>query len=341
MPLNRLLKEQRPVIALTIGDPNGVGPEVLLRALANESIRRLLTPIVVGPRPVLEKQLKTLGLKVTLSTASLPRPTDRDDEIPVVDEGLDRRLEITPGKITRAGGMIAGQALEQALELADKGVLSALVTAPISKEALHLAGYNYPGHTEFLAEKSNVDDVVMVLLSGNFRVALVTTHCPLSEVPQRLSVEKIVRKLQILDKDLSNRFRINKPKIAVAALNPHAGENGLFGHEEQEIILPAIRAAQELGIDVHGPFSADSLFTGIDKKRFDVYLAMYHDQGLIPLKMRAFGKGINYTAGLPLIRTSPDHGTAFDIAGRGVADSTSMEEAIKLAVRLAKNCSEG
>ncbi|MCH7756308.1 4-hydroxythreonine-4-phosphate dehydrogenase PdxA, partial [candidate division KSB1 bacterium] len=190
-------------------------------------------------------------------------------------------------------------------------------------------------------ENTRVEDVVMILLSDRFRVGLVTTHCALSEVAQLLTSERILRKLQIASQDLHTRFKVTNPRIAVAALNPHAGENGMFGHQEREIIIPAIAAAKKLGLDVSGPFPADTLFARVDKQKFDLYLAMYHDQGLIPLKMKAFGKGVNYTAGLPFIRTSPDHGTAFDIAGKGIADSSSMEEAIKLAVELAKNSREG
>ena len=254
---------------------------------------------------------------------------------------INHEIKLRPGEVSKSGGMIAGKALEMALKLALTGEAQAVVTAPISKEALNLAGYSYPGHTEFFAENTKVEDVVMILLSGGFRVGLVTTHCALSEVAQLLTSEKILRKLQIANQDLRTRFKIANPRIAVAALNPHAGENGMFGHEEQEIITPAIAAARKLGLDVSGPFPADTLFARIDKQKFDLYLAMYHDQGLIPLKMKTFGKGVNYTAGLPFIRTSPDHGTAFDIAGKGMADSSSMEEAIKLAVELAKNSREG
>jgi len=283
-----------PTIAITVGDPNGIGPEVIQKAFAKEEIRQICRPVVIGPLSLF-KQLAKKG------QVSSPE--------------FNEEIKLRPGEVSKSGGMIAGKALEMALELALTGEARAVVTAPISKESLNLAGYSYPGHTEFFAEKTRVEDVVMILMSGGFRVGLVTTHCALSEVAQLLSCKKIVRKLQIANQDLQTRFKITNPRIAVAALNPHAGENGMFGHQEREIITPAIAAARKLGMDVNGPFPADTLFARVDKQKFDLYLAMYHDQGLIPLKMKAFGKGVNYTAGLPFIRTSPDHGTAFDIAG--------------------------
>ncbi|MCH8874624.1 4-hydroxythreonine-4-phosphate dehydrogenase PdxA [candidate division KSB1 bacterium] len=310
----------KPCIAITVGDPNGIGPEVIRKALSKEEIREICRPLVIGPLSLF-KQLAKKG------QVSSPE--------------FNEEIKLRPGRVNKSGGMIAGKALEMALKLALTGEARAVVTAPISKEALNLAGYPYPGHTEFFAENTRVEDVLMILMGSGFRVGLVTTHCALSEVAQLLSSERILRKLRIANQDLRARFKIKSPKIAVAALNPHAGENGMFGHEEREIITPAIAAARKLGLDVSGPFPADTLFARVDKQKFDLYLAMYHDQGLIPLKMKAFGKGVNYTAGLPFIRTSPDHGTAFDIAGRGIADSSSMEEAIKLAVELAKNSQEG
>jgi len=309
-----------PTIAITVGDPNGIGPEVIGKALSKKEIQQICHPVVIGPLSLF-KQLAKKG------QVSSPE--------------FNEEIKLRPGEVNKSGGMIAGKALEMALELALTGEARAVVTAPISKESLNLAGYSYPGHTEFFAEKTRVEDVVMILMSDGFRVGLVTTHCALSEVAQLLTSKKIVRKLQIANQDLQRRFKITNPRIAVAALNPHAGENGMFGHQEREIITPAITAARKLGMDVSGPFPADTLFARVDKQKFDLYLAMYHDQGLIPLKMKAFGKGVNYTAGLPFIRTSPDHGTAFDIAGKGMADSSSMEEAIKLAVELAKNSREG
>ncbi len=309
-----------PTIAITVGDPNGIGPEVIQKALSKKEIREICRPLVIGP-------------------LSLFKPLVQKGQVSSPE--FNEEIKLRPGRVSKSGGMIAGKALKMALKLALTGEARAVVTAPISKEALNLAGYPYPGHTEFFAENTRVEDVLMILLSGGFRVGLVTTHCALSEVTQLLTSERILRKLRIANQDLQARLKIKSPKIAVAALNPHAGENGMFGHQEREIITPSIAAARKLGLDVSGPFPADTLFARVDKQKFDLYLAMYHDQGLIPLKMKAFGKGVNYTAGLPFIRTSPDHGTAFDIAGKNIADSSSMEEAIKLAVELAKNSREG
>lgn len=309
-----------PTIAITVGDPNGIGPEVIRKALSKKEIQEICHPVVIGPFSLFE-QLAGKGQ--------------------LLSPELNEEIKLRPGGVSKSGGRIAGKALEMALKLVLTGEARAVVTAPISKEALNSAGYAYPGHTEFFAEKTKVEDVLMILMGCGFRVGLVTTHCALAEVVQLLTSERILRKLQIANQDLRTRFKITNPRIAVAALNPHAGENGMFGHEELEIITPAIEAARKQGVDVNGPFPADTLFARVDKQKFDLYLAMYHDQGLIPLKMKAFGKGVNYTAGLPFVRTSPDHGTAFDIAGKGVADSSSMEEAIKLAVELAKNSREG
>ncbi|TDI91903.1 MAG: 4-hydroxythreonine-4-phosphate dehydrogenase PdxA [Caldithrix sp.] len=309
-----------PTIAITVGDPNGIGPEVIRKALSKKEIQEICHPVVIGPLSLFE-QLAGKGQ--------------------LLSPELNEEIKLRPGGVSKSGGRIAGKALEMALKLVLTGEARAVVTAPISKEALNSAGYAYPGHTEFFAEKTKVEDVLMILMGCGFRVGLVTTHCALAEVVQLLTSERILRKLQIANQDLRTRFKITNPRIAVAALNPHAGENGMFGHEELEIITPAIEAARKQGVDVNGPFPADTLFARVDKQKFDLYLAMYHDQGLIPLKMKAFGKGVNYTAGLPFVRTSPDHGTAFDIAGKGVADSSSMEEAIKLAVELAKNSREG
>lgn len=327
----------RPVIAITIGDINGIGPEIILKALSQEKLRTQCRPIILGPRTVLIQQLKFLQLDFEIKEAFKALDSSRSEKVfEVLNIDLEENVILEPGKISATSGRIAGRALEVAIEMALNKKVDAIITAPISKTVFNLAGYNYPGHTEFLAEKTQTKDFVMVLLSDNFRVGLVTTHCPILDVPRLLSKDKILKKLQILNDELINRFDIYKPKIAVTALNPHGGEGGIFGNEEQEFIIPAINKAKGLGIDVEGPFPADSLFARIEHHNYDAYLAMYHDQGLIPLKMKSFGKAVNYTAGLPIIRSSPDHGTAFDIAGHGVADPGSMEEAIKFVVSMVK-----
>jgi 4-hydroxythreonine-4-phosphate dehydrogenase len=326
----------RPTIAITVGDINGIGPEIILKALSKSEIRNACRSVIIGPKSVLTQQLNFADKDLQLREVSeLEEREWFEKEIEVLDAGNGERAEADFGNISAKAGEIAARALQIAINMALDRKVDAITTAPISKKALNLAGYDYPGQTEFLAEKTRTEEVVMVLLSGHFRVGLVTTHCPISSVARLLSKEKILQKLQILKKDLRDRFKIPNPKIAVAALNPHAGESGLFGTEETDIILPAIHAAKKIGIEVKGPFPADTLFAHLEQQEFDAYLAMYHDQGLIPLKLKFFGRAVNYTAGLPIIRTSPDHGTAFDIAGKGVADSGSMEEAIKLAIAMA------
>ncbi|MFQ5601807.1 MAG: 4-hydroxythreonine-4-phosphate dehydrogenase PdxA [bacterium] len=326
----------RPKLAITVGDPNGIGPEVILKSLAKKDVANICRPIIIAPMQIIRREMHRLQIPFDL--------IEFDDEMPL--ELLEGKVGVLNFEIDCAalnenqidsvwGGKVAGTALNLAVNGIYKGVYHALVTAPISKSAFKLAGFDFPGHTEFLAFKSHCQDVVMVLLSDAFRVGLVTTHCPLAAVPKSLSTEIILRKLRVLDADLNERFNIPNPRIAVLALNPHAGEGGLLGKEEIELIAPAIEQANESGMRISGPFPADSIFTNLQKNRFDAFLAMYHDQGLIPLKMSSFGKAVNYTAGLPFIRTSPDHGTAFDIAGKGVANSESMEAAIKLATRLA------
>lgn len=321
----------RPTIAITIGDPNGIGPEVVLKALSGTELREECRPVIVGPKTVLEYYDSSAAVEILRDTEQ----PDRDAlSVWQPDQGTDFKPE--PGKMTAASGKIAGQALDCAIGLVLDGRADALVTAPVSKAALHAAGYDFPGQTEFLANRCNTREYLMMLLSGTFRVAVVTTHCALADVAARLSTDLILSKLRVLNRDLQTRFGIQKPRIAVTGLNPHAGEGGILGKEEIEIIAPVITAAQREGIEAAGPFPADSLFARIDRQPHDAYLAMYHDQGLIPLKMQSFGKAVNYTAGLPIIRTSPDHGTAFDIAGKGIATPDSMEEAIRFAVALTK-----
>jgi 4-hydroxythreonine-4-phosphate dehydrogenase len=328
---------KKPVVAIAIGDPNGIGPEVTLKALSEDSLRDSCRPVLVSPVSLLQPEfLMTSALRLT-EIAVIGNSNPSENEIEVLGFELPEGFQRQPGKVAAGAGEVAARSLAIAVQLVLQKAADALVTAPLSKKSLNLAGYHYPGQTEFLAEKTGTGEVVMVLLSADFRVGLATTHCPLVKVASLLSRKNILNKLKILDEDLRSRFRISNPRIAVSALNPHAGEQGLFGSEEIEIIRPAIEMANDSGIDATGPYPADTLFARVDERKFDAYLAMYHDQGLIPLKLKSFGRAVNYTAGLPIIRTSPDHGTAFDIAGKGVADPGSMMEAITLAVNLAEH----
>jgi 4-hydroxythreonine-4-phosphate dehydrogenase len=324
----------KPVIAITIGDFNGIGPEIALKAASHASIRRVCTPLLVGPFNIFdhvrEKQkIKTKLLKVVF-------PWKESTAIPVHDVGDGLWADIRYGEVSKGAGKSAGVAIEKAVELCAVGRASAIVTAPVSKESMQLAGYNFPGQTEMIALLSRSTKVAMMLVSSKMRIGLVTIHTPLRTVAEGLSKEKIVDKATIIASALEKNFRISKPKIAVLGLNPHAGEHGILGSEENDVVIPAVEELKKAGIRVEGPFSADAFFGKGSFKSYDAILAMYHDQGLIPVKMSSFGTTVNFSAGLNVIRTSPGHGTAFDIAGKGIADISSMLEAIKLAVQFTK-----
>jgi 4-hydroxythreonine-4-phosphate dehydrogenase len=325
----------KPIIAITIGDFNGIGPEVALKSAANAGIRKLCTPLLIGPLNVFEHVRSDLKLKLRLEKSSLPLV--KGLITPVLDTGDGIWGDVQYGKVTKTSGKNAGIAIERAVGLCAKVQADAMVTAPVSKEALNLAGYNFPGQTEMIALLSRSQRVAMMLVSKSMRVGLVTIHVGIKSIPEHLSKEKIVEKINIVNDSLKKDFRIKKPHIAVLALNPHAGEKGLMGTEDDELVGPAIQEVKSSGIDVQGPFSADAFFGKQSHKEFDAVVAMYHDQGLIPLKMSSFGKGVNFSAGLNIVRTSPDHGTAYDIAGKGIASVSSMIEAIKLAVTISGN----
>lgn len=325
----------KPFIALTIGDFNGVGPEITLKAALHPTIKKICNPVLVGPRSVFEHTAKQCKLKLTLAPAAVLQGHQKN--LSLIDVGDGIGADIQYGSITKTAGRTTGVALERAVELCLQGKVTALVTAPASKEALSLAGYHFPGQTEMIALLSQSQRVAMMLVSTGLRVGLVTIHTALKNVAERISQEKIIEKISIIHESLQKDFRIQNPRLAVLALNPHAGENGLIGSEENNIIVPAIAQATTSGILAEGPFPADSFFGTHAYKKFDGIIAMYHDQGLIPLKMIGFEKGVNFSAGLKIIRTSPDHGTAFDIAGKNKARVSSMLEAIRLAVQISKN----
>lgn len=317
-------------ILLTLGDPNGVGPELLLKTLVTSKDSGTQF-ILIGPKSVFDYYAKRMNIQLDIPSIGSV------DDIPmqgnVILDQFDFAFEPHPGKISTKAGQISMMALEHAMELTSTGAANALVTAPISKESIHMAGYSFPGHTEFLAERTNCHDYTMMLVSGGLRVGLLTSHIPLRIVPKMITEESIIRKATIIRNSLINDFSISKPKIAVLGLNPHAGDGGVLGSEENEIIEPAIMFLKQQ-MTIEGPFAADGWFGNQQFDEFDAVLAMYHDQGLAPFKAISFGRGVNFTAGLPIIRTSPDHGTAFGIAGKNIAKTDSMNEAIKLAVQL-------
>ncbi len=313
-------RNHKPVIAITIGDYNGIGPEIVLKSVNDPSVKRICSPVLVGPIEVFEfyaRRLKKL---------SFP--------FPIVESSILSASHIRPGVVSARSGKAAAKAIEAAVDLANVGIVQAIVTAPISKHALHKAGVHFPGHTEMLQHLTRAKDVAMVLVSSTMRVGLVTIHVPLKQVSSLLTRSLLRQKVELIHKALVQDWRIAKPRIAILALNPHAGENGDIGTEEQRIIAPFVAGSN---MNLKGPFPADAFFARYKPTDYDAVIAMYHDQGLIPLKMSARGRAVNVSAGLPIVRTSPDHGTAFDIAGKGIADPGSMIEAIKLAVTIARN----
>ena len=314
--------ESPPRLALTAGDPAGIGPEVVLKALASAD-RPAATIVVYGPMSVLLARAVRLGL---------PPPQDLNARL--VDVPLDGAVE--PGRTSAAAGRAAAQAVLRAVADAKRGQVDALVTAPLNKESLRAAGHPWPGHTEMLAEAAGTPDVAMMFVGGGLRVALLTIHRPLRTVPDAVTPAEVRRITRLVHRELA-RFGVRVPRIALCGLNPHAGEHGLLGHEEEEVLEPAIADLRREGLDVSGPFPADTLFVRARRGEFDAVIAGYHDQGLIPVKLAAFGHAVNVTLGLPFVRTSVDHGTGFDIVEKGIADATSLVEAMKVAVELASS----
>ena len=323
--------EKLPIVGITIGDINGIGPEVIIKALRDNRILASFTPIIYGTNKSISFYKKNLNLNEFNFTTIKSASDFQFKKINLINVN-NEEVEITPGNPTQKSGIISFKALESATQDLSEGKIDVLVTAPISKDNIQKAGFNFPGHTEYLADMSGVSEALMLLISGELRVALVTTHIPVSEVSKHLSKEKIIEKVKSLEMTLKKDFSIPKPKIAVFGLNPHAGENGKIGQEEQQIIGPAIHQLKNEGLLVYGPFAADGFFGSKARNQYDGILAMYHDQGLAAFKALAFEDGVNYTAGLPIIRTSPDHGTAFDISGKGVASELSMRSAIFQAI---------
>ena len=330
----------RPIIAVTMGDPAGIGPEIILKALADPAVKKVARPVILGDWGVLQRTRAERRGWATLRCwrAGEPlRPMLDDPRVtPVCSlSGLSPR-DSRPGRPSKAAGHGAFRYICVAAKLALSKVADAIATAPISKSSLIDAGYNYPGHTELLAELSQTEECRMMLIGAKLRVVPVTGHIPFTQVARRLNRNNIQITVELADRGLKALFGIARPRIAVAALNPHGGEAGIFGNEEIEVIAPAVRQARRRGMAVTGPLPADSLFYRAARGDYDAVVCMYHDQGLIPLKLHHFFGGVALTLGPPFIRTSVDHGTAYDIAGSGKADETSMKDAILLAAQLAR-----
>jgi 4-phospho-D-threonate 3-dehydrogenase / 4-phospho-D-erythronate 3-dehydrogenase len=333
----------KPLIAITMGDPTGVGPEIIARSLADPEIRDICRPLVLGDAAVMERAISLTGVRLQLRTVNDVTQMDAtgiEDVINLLPLSSLPPAEMEYGKPGIAAGEAVYRYIAEAARLCLEGIADAMTTGPISKEALNRAGYHYPGHTELLAELTGTTEYVMMLAGERLRVALVTIHEALRDVPRLLTFDKVLSTIRITHNDLNRYFRGN-PRIAVLALNPHCGEGGLFGDEEERIIRPAVRTAKREGIDVSGPLSADTLFHFAVQGKYDVVVCMYHDQGLIPLKLMHFDDGVNVTLGLPIIRTSVDHGTAYDLAGTGMASARSMTAAIRMAAEMARVKGEG
>lgn len=328
----------RPRIAVTMGDPAGVGPELCLRLLANDEQTQIATPFVFGDAALLDRVASQLHLtppELVVNFAEWTRDWARIDRPVVVDLRQLDCAAITPGQVSAAAGAASYRYLERAIHAALAGEVAAICTAPIHKEALHAAGISHPGHTEILAELTGASRVVMMLTSDAITCSLVTAHVGLHEVPGLLTVERITETIELTHATMRS-LRGREPRLVVCGLNPHAGEHGLFGTgEEERLIQPAIDAARQKGMTIEGPLPPDTAFLPGRRERTDAYICMYHDQGLIPLKMLAFDEGINVTLGLPIVRTSVDHGTAYDIAWQGKASPTSLYAAFRLAAQLA------
>lgn len=324
------MSNERLKVAISQGDINGIGYEVIFKALADPAILEICTPVIYGSSKVAAYHRKALNLQAITFNNVKDGSEAHAKRVNMVN-CLDDDVRVELGKATDIGGKAAFLALEAAVRDLKSGLVDVLVTAPINKKVIQSEQFSFPGHTEYLADQLG-GKPLMLLVSDLLRVGVVTGHIPLNEVSSRLSKDLIVEKLRILNTSLKDDFTIRRPRIALLGLNPHAGDNGLLGREENDIIIPAINAAKEEGIMAFGPFPADGFFSGDTYKKFDAILAMYHDQGLIPFKTLAFSTGVNYTAGLPFIRTSPDHGTAYEITGQNVADAQSFLSAIYLAI---------
>jgi 4-hydroxythreonine-4-phosphate dehydrogenase len=342
---------KKPIIGITMGDPAGIGPEVVVKAVIDKKVMKICYPLVFGSYHIIFSAAKKFLKKADIRKIVWAEDVrDSKDNINVLACTKLDHTKIKTGKITKLSGRMAADSVFCATQFALSDQIDAVVTAPLSKKGLHLAGYDFPGHTELLAYLTATRNYAMMFVSvrspqstvhsplstEKYKVVLVTTHLPLSEVAKAISKKKIFEKLILTQKALQRYFGVKKPKIGVCALNPHCGEEGILGSEEKKIIIPAIKAAQKMRIKACGPVSSDAIFSPRVSKDFDCILAMYHDQGLIPLKMGGLGGAVNVTIGLPIIRTSPDFGTALDIAGKGIADPKGMINAILLATQMVR-----
>ncbi|MFY0592756.1 4-hydroxythreonine-4-phosphate dehydrogenase PdxA [Roseivirga sp.] len=329
-------KKSNPIIGITIGDINGIGPEVIIKAVENNKLFHYVTLLVYGHGKALSHYKKLLNREKFNFNQIQSVDEVRYNKLNVIN-CTEKELTINTGKETTQGGELALEALLKASDDLKNGKIHGIVTAPINKNNIQAEDFKFPGHTEFFTETFGAKDSLMFLCNEHLKIGVATGHIPITQVGEHLTKEVILRKSKLMLKSLKNDFGIKKPKVAVLGLNPHAGEEGLLGSEEKDIISPVIKELKEGGHLVYGPYPADGFFGNGTYAKFDGILAMYHDQGLIPFKTLAFEDGVNFTAGLPIVRTSPDHGTAYNIAGQGIAHDQSMRSAIYMAIDIIRN----
>ncbi len=328
--------DARPVVGITHGDINSISYEIIIKTFVDNRLFEMMTPVVYGSSKVASYHRKTLNISdftfnlIKKADAANPKRAN------IVNIN-DQEVKIDLGKSTQVAGELALQSLEAAIDDLKKNQIDVLVTSPINKKNIQSKNFHFPGHTEYLANKFGATDYLMLMVSNSIRIGVITGHIPLKEVFEQLNEDLILRKMKILQQSLIKDFAIQSPRIAILGLNPHAGDNDLLGKEESQIIIPAIEKAKEAGIRAFGPFPADGFFGSSTFTQFDGILAMYHDQGMLPFKTLSFESGVNFTAGLPIIRTSPSHGTAYEIAGKDVASPNSFRAAIYLACDIYNN----
>ncbi|MCW3103166.1 MAG: 4-hydroxythreonine-4-phosphate dehydrogenase [Bacteroidetes bacterium] len=329
------MSDEKIIVGISQGDINGIGLEVIIKTFLDPQMLEICTPVVFGSLKTASFHRKALNIEDFSFNQIKDISEINHKRANLINVYEDEPL-VELGKQTPAGGTYAFKSLEAAAYALSQKKVHVLVTAPINKENIQSPEFQFPGHTEYLDDRFGDGNSLMFLVSDTLRVAVATGHIPVTQVAQALSAEKILKKIQVLNKSLIQDFQVRKPKIAVLGLNPHAGDNGVIGNEEQNIIIPAINKAKEEGMLAYGPYPADGFFGNGTYKQFDAVLAMYHDQGLIPFKTIAFNNGVNFTAGLPVVRTSPDHGTAYDIAGKNQASEESFRKAVYTAIDIYK-----
>ncbi len=332
-------KKNKPILGITVGDINGIGLEVILKALSHRKVIDICVPVIYGSSKVVSYHKNIVALDEVTFYSQRNAERLHFEKINVVNVWNDN-VNITLGRATDLGGKYAQMSLEAAVADLKAGLIDALITAPIHKKSMQLAGFEHVGHTEYLTQELAGSDSLMILASDRLRVGLVTAHIPLKDVAAAITKELIIKKLRIFNESLRIDFGLERPNIAILGLNPHAGEEGMLGDEEEKVIRPAVVECKKHGMMAFGPFAADGFFGSGQFHKFDGILAMYHDQGLIPFKAMTFGSGVNFTAGLSAIRTSPDHGTAFDLAGKNEADPSSFLQAMFMAIDIHRNRKE-